>query len=351
MLTRAAAAAVTFGLAMPATSPSIPVAAGRPPSPGLAWQRRALRAGWVLLGLLVVVEGTHDVGLIGGGRAFVEDWLHSVLLIAAAALCLGHGALVPRARPASLAFGAALTAWALGDVSWTILYEDRAEAPFPSVSDAGWLAWYPFTALGVALLIRRSVASFHWHRWMDGLAVMLIAMTPCVALFLQPAIEESPSGTAATALAVAYPILDTLLIGAVLGVYGLLAWHVDRAWLLLGLGCVLMTVGDGLFAVQETRGSTIDATYDFTWSLGALLMALAVWHAPDTPATVPEEAGWRAIVLPLAAQALAIGIQVLGLFHELGTAERVVTIVVLLVAMAQIVISRPRGSPDDDAGR
>jgi hypothetical protein len=47
-------------------------------------------------------------------------------------------------------------------------------------------------------------------------------------------------------------------------------------------------------------------------------------------------------VLPLAAQAIAAAIQVYGLFHELGATERLVTLLVLLVAMVQIVVSRPR---------
>jgi hypothetical protein len=64
--------------------------------------------------------------------------------------------------------------------------------------------------------------------------------------------------------------------------------------------------------------------------------------AVDVPAARPEPVGWRAIVLPLAAQALAAGIQVYGLFYELGNTERLVTLFVLLVAMVQIIVSRPR---------
>ena len=162
-------------------------------------------------------------------------------------------------------------------------------------------------------------------------------LTPCAALFLQPAAEASTRGTAATIVVLSYPVLDALMIGGVLGVCGLLGWHVNRAWLLLGLGCGLMAMGDGLFAVQEARASTVDA----------LLVALAVALAVDVPAPRPGEVGWRAIVLPLAAQALAAAIQVYGLFHELGDAERLVTLFVLLVAMLQIVLSRPRARARD----
>ncbi len=50
----------------------------------------------------------------------------------------------------------------------------------------------------------------------------------------------------------------------------------------------------------------------------------------------------RAVALALFAQALAIGIQIYAIFHEVGRSERVVTIVVLVVASVQIILTRPR---------
>ena len=311
----------------------------------------ALAGVWVAAAVLVALEALHDIGLIHGGRTLFEDWVHTIVLVAAAGLALLYAAAPGRHRPASLAFGAALAAWAAGDVWWTAFYEHDPDPPVPSVSDALWLAWYPLIAFGIALLIRRSVATFHLHRWLDGVAVMLVVLTPMAALFLQPAAEESDRGTWATAVNLSYPVLDALVIGGVLGVYGLIGWHVTRPWLVLGLGCVLMALGDGLFAVQEARSGTVDASYDFTWPLGALLVALAVRLAVDVPAPRSDEVGWRAIVLPLMAQGLAAAIQVYALFHELGDAERFVTLFVLLVAMVQIILSRPRApAPDSGAG-
>lgn len=308
----------------------------------LAPQDRTLRAIAVVAAALVGLEALHDLGVIAGPRALFEVWVHDLVVITAAGLCFAYAAEARHDRHASLAFGTGLAAWAAGDLWWTAFYEGDPDPPFPTIADALWLAWYPLTALGIALLIRRSVASFHLHRWMDGLAVMLIVLTPCAALFLAPAAEESGRGLVAAAIVLSYPVLDALIIGAVLGVYGLLDWHVTRAWLLLGVGCGLMAMGDGLFAVQESRAGAVDVSYDFTWSAGALCIGLAVCMAVDVPATRPEPVGLRAIILPLAAQALAAAIQVYGLFHELGNTERLVTLFVLLVAMVQIIVSRPR---------
>jgi hypothetical protein len=327
---------------MPPTSPRTIAWRRALGADGVAPQALAMRAVIVVATALVALEALHDIGVIDGGRALFEVWVHDLVVVTAAALCFAYAADAGHDRHASLAFGTGLAAWAAGDVWWTAFYENDPDPPFPTLADALWLSWYPLTALGIALLIRRSVASFHLHRWMDGLAVMLIVLTPCAALFLQPAAEESGRSVVAAMIVVSYPVLDALIIGAVLGVYGLLDWHVTRAWLLLGVGCGLMAMGDGLFAVQQTRASAVEASYDFTWSAGALCIALAVRMAVDVPAARPEPLGWRAIVLPLAAQALAAGIQIYGLFYELGNTERLVTLFVLLVAMVQIIVSRPR---------
>ena len=65
--------------------------------------------------------------------------------------------------------------------------------------------------------------------------------------------------------------------------------------------------------------------------------------------------GMRAIALALFAQALAIFIQFYAIFREVGKSERVVTIVVLVVASVQIILTRPRrktevAQADDDKG-
>ena len=83
--------------------------------------------------------------------------------------------------------------------------------------------------------------------------------------------------------------------------------------------------------------------YDFVWTAGALLIALAAWaRAPDAEANPEAVTGMRAVALALFAQALAIGIQLYAVFREVGKSERIVTIVVLVVASVQIILTRPR---------
>ena len=75
------------------------------------------------------------------------------------------------------------------------------------------------------------------------------------------------------------------------------------------------------------------------------MIAFAAWiQRPDGAGDAGQVTGMRAIALALIAQALAIGIQIYAIFHEVGRSERVVTIIVLLVASTQIILTRPRPS-------
>ena len=155
--------------------------------------------------------------------------------------------------------------------------------------------------------------------------------------------EESSQGWLAITVDFSYPVLDVLLVGALLGVYGLLGWKPDRMWVLIGLGILATAIADAAFAVQEARGVAQGSRYDFVWTLGALLLAYAAWVRTSGDQHPHEQVtGMRAVALALIAQALAIGIQIYAVFEEVGRSERVVTVIVLLVASVQIILTRPR---------
>jgi hypothetical protein len=52
--------------------------------------------------------------------------------------------------------------------------------------------------------------------------------------------------------------------------------------------------------------------------------------------------------VPLGAQLFAVARQVYGYFQPLPAAERLLTIAVLVVGIAQIIVSRPRPDPERD---
>jgi hypothetical protein len=301
---------------------------------------------WVVLGGLVVLEAVDELFGVRGS-AGLDVWLNDVVLFATAVLLLARAAFEPTARKAWLAFGAATVVWCAGSIAWSIAYGGRADPPYPTFADILWLAWYPLMIVGIVELIRVRVKGFELHRWMDGIAVMLVVLAAGFAFIVQPTADHTSQSRLATIVDFSYPVLDVLLIGAILGVYGLLAWRPDRMWVLIGFGVVTATIGDAVFAVREARGLVDTGGYDFVWTAGALLMALAAWvpvpaDAGSAGRSDVRPTGLSAIALPLIAQGLAIAIQIYAVFEEVGRSERIITAVVLAVASVQIVLTRPR---------
>ena len=301
---------------------------------------------WIALLVLTALEALRDLGWIGGPTSLYHLWIHDIVLAAAAALMLARALYEPTARRAWLAFGLAMSVWCVGTILWSVVYGGQSRPPYPTFADVLWLLWYPLMVTGVVLLIRVRFQRFELHRWMDGIAVMLIVLVAGFALVVQPVAEESSQGWLATIVDFSYPVLDILLIGAVLGVYGLLAWKPDAMWTCIGMGIVATTTADAAFAVQQARGVADGSRYDFVWTIGAILIAYAAWvRAPSTHDDNQQVTGMRAIALALIAQALAIGIQIYAFFEEVGRSERIVTAVVLVVASVQIILTRPRAEP------
>jgi hypothetical protein len=303
----------------------------------------SLRYLWALLAVVTALEAAEELGWIGGPAWVYQTWMHDGVLATSAVLVLARARYEPIARRAWLAFGAGLGLWAIGNIAWSLAYGARAHPPYPTFADGFWLLWYPLTALGMVFLIRVRLQRFELHRWLDGIAVTLIVLVAGFAFIVQPTSDTSAQSTLATVIDFSYPVLDVLLIGALLGVYGLLGWKPHAMWLLIGLSVLATTIGDATFAVQEARGVAAGSDYDWVWTVGALAMAAAAWvRAPGWHDTDREVTGMRAVALALIAQALAIGINVYATFEEVARSERVVTIIVLLVASVQIILTRPR---------
>lgn len=304
---------------------------------------------WWLLGLVVLVEALQEVFGVGSPDALFGLVVQAFVEVVAAMLCFARAVHEPRGRRAWLWIGTGMACWAIGSVIWDLRYSSELHPPYPTFSDALWLAWYPLVARGMALLVTERVKQFELHRWLDGLAVMLVVLAPAVALIVQPVAEHSADNGLATLVNFSYPILDVLMVGGILGVCGLLGWRPGRVWILIGLGCAVSALADGVFSVQQARGGVIGGNYDFLWSVGALLMAAAAWTSGSADETHEEIFGWRAIALPVAAQLFAAGVQVYAFFYAIARSERLVTLIVLVIATVQIVISRPRPPTPDES--
>jgi hypothetical protein len=299
-----------------------------------------------LLAILLALEIAHDLlGLPGAGELY-DVWFGTVIVAGSAAVCVARARREPVDREAWAAIGAGMLSWSAGTILWEAQYSGLTRPPYPSDADVLWLLWYPFTAIGLGLLIRARVARFELQRWMDGLVVMLLVLAAVFPLTLHPVEQYFGDYKLAGLVDISYPLLDTVLLGGILGTFGLIAWRPDRAWILIAVGFVMMTAGDAAFAVQQARGVADHEHYGFVWSAGALMIACAAWVSGEHRHEHRELYGWAAIALPLFAALLAVALQLgIVLFPSFDTeTHRVTVLIVLVIAAIQLILARPRSA-------
>ena len=184
----------------------------------------------LLVGL--VLETQHGLGGVDLGlpATVFDDWLYTGVLVGAALVCAARAVLVREERLAWALIAVGLISWSAADVYSTAVLGKLDEPPFPSISDAGWLVFYPAFWVAIVLLVRRRIREFHPSLWLDGL-IAALGMAACVAsIVLPPILAMSVEGdTPAVAVNLAYPAGDVLLLALLLGALALTGWRPDRS--------------------------------------------------------------------------------------------------------------------------
>ena len=311
-----------------------------------ATARRRFLVTVLLLGLLV--ETVHQI-TAGGTHApdlpIIDDWLHAALILASSAICAwGARQRTGRAsRAAWWCFTAALLLFGLAEITWGVLYSEGVDiVPTPNPTDVLYLGTYPLFMAGLVLMVRARVLDVPWHRWLDGLVLVLIVATPGVLVVIVPVLENAPLDPLGQVVTVAYPLGDVLLLGALLGSLPLMSWRLWGSWPWVAAGLVCLTVADAAYSLTAADVVAHHGPYDYLWSAGALAFGVGATRMPAHPRASREITGWPAIALPLGAQVVAVATQIYGWFRPLPAAERLLTIAVLVVGIAQIIASRPR---------
>jgi hypothetical protein len=295
---------------------------------------RALRAALVSALALYVAHAAFWVGGEDLGDA-VFSWVHLGLMFAAAAICLARAQRDASERAAWLCLALALGTYAGGELAWEFLYEDLQEPPYPSLSDALWLIFYPASYAGLIFLIRPRLRRFHPSLWLDGLVGALVAAALAAAVVFAPVLEATEGSPAALATTLAYPVGDMLLLGFVVGVFALTGWRPGRSWALLGAGLGLNAVADVIYTVQSAEGTFVEGSLpDTLFPAAALTLAWAALAPPQGARKLVLE-GRRMFFLPAGFWLVAVGLTVLGVVGRLNGVAAALTIATLLAVMGR----------------
>jgi len=296
--------------------------------------------GWtaaVLLALFAVQVGTGVAG--PQVTAVFDDYLYNALLLAGAGFCVWRAAVVREERLVWILMGATIVVWTAGDIAWTVAWAQDPNAPYPSLSDALWLAWYPVTLVVLYLLVRSRVASFRASLWLDGIIGALCTIALAFAFAYGPIADSATGSTAAVLTNLAYPLGDILILGVVVAIFGLTGWRPGRAWLVLGAGLALNALADVVYLVQTALGTYVQGTLvDAGWPASALLVGLAAWQ-PAKRGVAPDIEGLRVVAVPFTCGLVGVTLLAYDHFDRVNKPALALTAVTLLLVLTRTALA------------
>ena len=278
-----------------------------------------------------------------GGRstdAAFDDVGYNAAMLGAAVALIMRAASRSRDCAALLLLAGGLLSWALGDLSYTLLYGNTSEPPYPSISDGLYLAFFPLCYAGLGLLIRARFKGVSAAAWLDGLIAGLGLSAVAAGVLLDPILANTGASVAEVATNLAYPVGDLLMFLVVVTAVGLSGWRPEAMWALIALSLIVSVVADTTYLFEAANGTYVAGSWvEPLWPLSGLLLVLALW-VPSRPLGKPQVEGWRTLAMPgvgvFAATAL--------LFVDHGsvtvnTPARLLALATLLVALLRVSLA------------
>src|SRR6185312_12678445 len=134
--------------------------------------------------------------------------------------------------------------------------------------------------------------------WLDGIIGGLGAATVGAAVIFPPILSHSHGSATSTALSLAYPIGDLLLLVFTIGAIGMTGWRPGRVWLLIAAAMLVSAIADSVYLYQTATATyRLGTLLECLWPASAILLATAAW----TPWTRPQPRhmeDWRLISVP-----------------------------------------------------
>jgi diguanylate cyclase (GGDEF)-like protein len=183
----------------------------------------------------------------------------------------------------------------IGDVLWAYTKLVLRLDPYPTISDAFYLAQPVFFALGILSLPRARLSSSQALRLTLNIAIITLALGTFLWQFLIAPIISQGGERLPFILSLAYPLADLVVLTLLL-FYAARPRGVPMGFALglLGTGLFLIAVGDTKFSASSLYGDeSIPNVYYGAWTMAAFFTAAAAFSrlrseqhiAPNAPAT------------------------------------------------------------------
>lgn len=298
--------------------------------------------GLVMFGGALVVAAVDWLGL--GSQSlhdFANGPLYDAVIVSAGLACLLKAASAGRERAAWLWIAAAVLSWSASEIYWTVVLANDPTPPYPSLADAGYLAFYPLAVAGLYLLVRSRAHELDWRLWMDGLIAALGTAALGAALIFEFVADRASGSSDQVVTTLAYPFADVVMLALVVGVIALTRWRPGRTWSLILAGLAAIAVADVAYTLQTTDASLPGGDWvEPIYLLAAVCIGAEAWQ-PRVEAIRPAARfdGWRELMVPAFFAAVMIGLFAMQYFSRASGLTTVLWAATMIAVIARLAIS------------
>ncbi|MGI8684398.1 MAG: putative bifunctional diguanylate cyclase/phosphodiesterase [Acidimicrobiales bacterium] len=216
-----------------------------------------------------------------------------------------------RLRRAWILFATAYSLWSVGNLCWTYYQLAADHQPYPSWADVFWLAAVPFVLAGMLTFPSRpTLLSGRLRTLLDGLIVAGSLLLVSWEIVLGPTYRASGQAALATVVALAYPIVDVVVIAGALSLVVRMGSGSRMPTSLVAAGLISYALSDSFYAYLAVHGRFEVGTWvDAGWVFGFLLAALGATARSGAMPSVDASERRMALVgalIPYLAVAVAI---------------------------------------------
>jgi diguanylate cyclase len=276
----------------------------------------------------------------GGPQAAAAVSVYGLLALGSfAVVCcaLAARSAVGRQRTAWIAMTAGLAGWTVGEVLWIYFESVVHESPFPSLADAGYLMFPIGAAVAMALFPVGYTGHSRARFALDGLIVAGALFEISWVLVLRSIFESDGRSVFETALALAYPVSDIVIVTIAVLVLARARTGRRVTLVLLTAGVVCMALSDSAFAYLTARGVYSSGNViDIGWAVAFLIFGMAALiskRVPETEVEIAQVPSKVSMWLPYVPLAVAAVVCIPFYFPAPGLAPIFVTSSLLMTAV------------------